>query len=346
MNELAAALSGQQQTFWATIAQVNAAVVIALVVEIGTAARRYKARDILDPDLRTLGAILVNGLVVVIYLGAAGTAVYGLFQSLGVLQGGADVSAPVTLRGAVWTLIAVILALLGPLIAFVQYIIGTIAEGTIDFISIIRALIRQRRAKKLTKRTEGGIQAFIAHLEDPTRGTWDSGLGLIEARTVREMLDDGFNVLEFWGPEQMDVWLLKLTRGTVTVQFGIERGFSDGIHLAAVGVAPPPRTIYVGPAFDFMHFVWAVRTGVKQPKTAATQLVDLSFRTGDGRALSDWRAVVDWLGHATPADVAAINRTHEARSAWINAHYFRPTRTPKAAELREGGRELEESARA
>lgn len=199
--------------------------------------------------------------------------------------------------------------------------------------------------KNMTKRTDPGVQAFIAHLEDPSRGPRDAAVGLVEGRTAREMLDDGFDVQEFWGPQQMDVWLLKLTRGTVTVQFGIERGYSDGIHLAAVGVAPPPRSIYVGPEYEFVHFVWAIRTGAEQPKDAAARLVDESVSSRDGTSLSEWRGVVGWLSRATPADIAAINRTQEARNAWIDAHHYLPSRTPNAAELREGGRELEESAR-
>jgi hypothetical protein len=49
---------------------------------------------------------------------------------------------------------------------------------------------------------------------------------------AREMLDAGWSVRSLTGPVQMDVWELLLDRGTYSVRFGMERGFSDGVHVA------------------------------------------------------------------------------------------------------------------
>lgn len=71
---------------------------------------------------------------------------------------------------------------------------------------------------------------------------------------ARELLDAGWSVRSLTGPEQMDVWELLLDRGTCSVRFGLERGSSDGVHVAdragsyrpiteAMSVSGQPNTI-------------------------------------------------------------------------------------------------------
>ncbi|MFJ4160668.1 hypothetical protein [Microbacterium testaceum] len=67
------------------------------------------------------------------------------------------------------------------------------------------------------------LQRFLAHLEPRD----DEAAAL-----ARALLDAGHPVVEFWGPEQMDVWRLKIRSGEAVVRFGIERGFSDGVAVA------------------------------------------------------------------------------------------------------------------
>lgn len=52
------------------------------------------------------------------------------------------------------------------------------------------------------------------------------------AALATRLLDDGWEVIVFWGPEQMDVWNLQVRKGRVVVAFGVERGFSDGVRVA------------------------------------------------------------------------------------------------------------------
>ncbi len=49
------------------------------------------------------------------------------------------------------------------------------------------------------------------------------------ASLARHLIDTGWQVTTSWGPQQMDVWMLVLTRGAWQVEFGVERGFSNGV---------------------------------------------------------------------------------------------------------------------
>ncbi|MDQ0727338.1 hypothetical protein [Microbacterium sp. W4I20] len=85
------------------------------------------------------------------------------------------------------------------------------------------------------------------------------------ARLARELLDAGWAVRDLFGPEQMDVWQLLLHRGTCTVRFGMERGYSDGVHVAD-------------------------STGAYRPLAAAMSVTDPGIRVP-----ADATAVIDWL---------------------------------------------------
>ncbi|MGW8482429.1 hypothetical protein ACWGJP_04780 [Microbacterium sp. NPDC055903] len=52
------------------------------------------------------------------------------------------------------------------------------------------------------------------------------------AWTARELLATGWVVRDVLGPVQMDVWQLLLRGGECDVRFGMERGYSDGVHVA------------------------------------------------------------------------------------------------------------------
>lgn len=90
------------------------------------------------------------------------------------------------------------------------------------------------------------LPRFLDHLEPRSAEA---------ARLARGLLDDGWAVKTFWGPQQMDVWQLDLLRGGVLVQFRIERGIADGIRVARDSDAPPRLDDYY--PIGLAVFVWA-----------------------------------------------------------------------------------------
>lgn len=68
------------------------------------------------------------------------------------------------------------------------------------------------------------LPRFLVHLRKRDAGLSDF---------VRQLLDAQWEAIEFWGPEQMDVWRLALRSGNRVLQFGIERGFVDGVLLGS-----------------------------------------------------------------------------------------------------------------
>lgn len=186
------------------------------------------------------------------------------------------------------------------------------------------------------------VADYLAHLNEPERANRNSGLGAVEARTLSEMLDAGFEVQEVWGPLQMDVWRVTLRRGTVTVQSGIERGYSDGIYLNVEGLDRGEGSAYFGRRYPLIHFVWAIRTDASQADDAAARLIGWQDRSyvADGAALAQWRAVVDWLDHATSADVAAIAGAGRSLMSLME-----PQNPPRGAAMARAVAQLEGAAR-
>jgi hypothetical protein len=117
------------------------------------------------------------------------------------------------------------------------------------------------------------------------------------------MLADGFAITEFWGPEQMDVWQLKLTRGPVTATFGIERGFPYGIEIAH------RDSRYATAGFGLVRYVWARRTGVALHVDSPDDLPTIA-------TTDEWRPVIDWLAETPPGVVDAIDRVSKAIGEW------------------------------
>ncbi|MEO6116298.1 MAG: hypothetical protein ABIP33_07935, partial [Pseudolysinimonas sp.] len=93
-------------------------------------------------------------------------------------------------------------------------------------------------------------------------------------------------------------------------------------YLNVDGLERAEGSAYVGRRYPFMHFVWAIRTDATQPDDAAARLIDWQDRSrvGEGAALSQWRTVVDWLDHATSADVAAIARADRCLMSLMEPH--------------------------
>ncbi|TFW00188.1 hypothetical protein [Orlajensenia leifsoniae] len=67
------------------------------------------------------------------------------------------------------------------------------------------------------------LPRFLEHLEQRDA---------VAAWFARRLVDAGGTVRVFWGPQQMDVWELRVQRGQMIVRFGVERGYSDGVMIA------------------------------------------------------------------------------------------------------------------
>ena len=132
------------------------------------------------------------------------------------------------------------------------------------------------------------LPRFLAHL-----GERDAGL----SKFVRELLDAEWEVIEFWGPEQMDVWSLSLRSGRRVLRFGIERGIVDGVLLGSVD----------GQTAGFRPLSYAV-LGWARSCGAAVPLDDPDAFRPD-TAAHGW-AVLDWLDAGNDEMVDRIS------SAW------------------------------
>lgn len=68
------------------------------------------------------------------------------------------------------------------------------------------------------------LPRFLKHLGHHERDPIASAFAML-------LLDEGGEVVEFWGPEQMDVWRLTIRRSRHLLTFGVERGKSDFVTL-------------------------------------------------------------------------------------------------------------------
>ncbi|GAA2529035.1 hypothetical protein GCM10009860_05900 [Microbacterium mitrae] len=132
------------------------------------------------------------------------------------------------------------------------------------------------------------LPRFIDHLR-----ARDAGLSTF----VRGLLGVGWEVSDFWGPEQMDVWALRLHSNGRALRFGIERGFVDGVLVGSDG----DRSIDFYP-LSYAVLGWARSTGAVVP------LEDPDHFSPDIGA-HGW-AALDWLAAGNDGNVARI------RSAW------------------------------
>ncbi|WP_152641780.1 hypothetical protein [Microbacterium hydrocarbonoxydans] len=72
------------------------------------------------------------------------------------------------------------------------------------------------------------LPRFLDHLGQPERDA-DA------AAFARLLLDEGCQVEVFWGPLQMDVWQLTVSRGRRWATFRVERGFAEAVRVGAPG---------------------------------------------------------------------------------------------------------------
>lgn len=65
---------------------------------------------------------------------------------------------------------------------------------------------------------------FLKHLGHCERNPMASAF-------AKHRLDEGGEVVVFWGPEQMDVWQLTIRHGGYLITFGVERGWPGVVEL-------------------------------------------------------------------------------------------------------------------
>lgn len=115
------------------------------------------------------------------------------------------------------------------------------------------------------------------------------------------LLDAGGTVRTFWGPEQMDVWELRVQRGEMIARFGVERGYSDGIR-----IAPAATPVDWGGlrSFHCAIIAWACANSIPLRLDDPDDVrIDLA---------KHGLSVLDWVGDGHDADV---DRVHDA---WMN----------------------------
>lgn len=116
------------------------------------------------------------------------------------------------------------------------------------------------------------LPRFLKHLGAYSRDP-------LAAAFARTLLDAGWEVETFWGPQQMDVWLLRLARGSLRVTFGVERGYPDRIIVFESG--GPAR--HWGP-LDLVVQEWAQAHGVELEADRPAR----RWTTEQGLATLDW----------------------------------------------------------
>ncbi|GAT71734.1 amino acid adenylation enzyme/thioester reductase family protein [Microbacterium sp. HM58-2] len=146
------------------------------------------------------------------------------------------------------------------------------------------------------------LPQFLARLGDRDAGA---------AALARQLLDRGWSVQSFWGPEQMDVWSLTVRREGRTVRFGIERGYVDPVMVASDGDGDAE------PAYRLLSLAilgWARASGVDLPFPG----VDLPFP-----GVKDFRPdlgahgleAIDWLAAGNDHVLARIDAAWKADRA-------------------------------
>lgn len=89
------------------------------------------------------------------------------------------------------------------------------------------------------------LPRFLKHLGHQERDP-------VASKFAKQLLDEGGEVVVFWGPEQMDVWRLTIRRGEYLLTFGVERGRSG-----FVTVGPSTGEHQWQTHLNFAIFGWA-----------------------------------------------------------------------------------------
>ena len=132
------------------------------------------------------------------------------------------------------------------------------------------------------------LPRFLEHLEQRDAEA---------ARFARQLIDAGGAIRVFWGPQQMDVWELRVQRRQMIVRFGVERGYSDGVLIARAGV----------PATWNDNALRPMRLAV----LAWARANNIPFRLDDPDDLdvdltSDGFAALDWVGDGHDEEVERV----------------------------------------
>lgn len=138
------------------------------------------------------------------------------------------------------------------------------------------------------------LPRFLAHLGDRDAGA---------AALARQLLERGWSVQSFWGPEQMDVWSLTVRHENRLVRFGIERGYVDPVMVASDGDADPP-------AYRLLSLAvlgWARSSGVDLPFPGVKD-----FRPDLG---AHGLAAIEWLASGNDHVLARIDAAWKADRA-------------------------------
>lgn len=120
-----------------------------------------------------------------------------------------------------------------------------------------------------------------------------SGRDAEAAAFARLLLDEGCRVEVFWGPLQMDVWQLTVSRGRRWVTFRVERGFAEAVR---VGAPAEPDEAFIPLRLAVLG--WARSTRVDFP------LDDPESLSGD--LLAHGTRALDWLDAGNDETLARI----------------------------------------
>ena len=134
------------------------------------------------------------------------------------------------------------------------------------------------------------LPRFLKHLAHPERDR-------VASQFAQRLLDDGGEVVEFWGPQQMDVWRLTIRRGGHLVGFGVERGYPDGVTVRPAAGTQWTQAI----SLKLGIFAWARANDVEL-------ILDhpYDFRVD---LLADGIATLDWLDAGNDE---VVLRVHQA----------------------------------
>lgn len=120
------------------------------------------------------------------------------------------------------------------------------------------------------------------------------------SRFAKHLLDEGGEVVVFWGPEHMDVWRLTIRRSGYLLTFGVERGRP---HIVTLQPAAAARQWPGDIPLKFAVFGWA-----------RSQTIDLVLDdpvTFHADLLAHGTAALDWLGAGHEDVLLKINAAYD-----------------------------------
>lgn len=173
------------------------------------------------------------------------------------------------------------------------------------------------------------LPRFLEHLEQRDA---------VASRFARQLVGAGGVVRVFWGPQQMDVWELRVQQGQMIVRFGVERGYSDGVMIARAGA----------------HASWNDLRPMRLAVFAWARANDIPFGLSDPEDLdvdltSDGFAVLDWVDGGHEAEVERVWRAWQDYRQQVDRLWWgtrgRPDESDLAAVKAAGIAAIEAAAR-